>query len=161
MNKITIVKEAAEKAMAAECERTKCLLARAEKFIAAVIVVAGFQSLNTATLLESSSQLVKILCCASLAVLSLALLFGFYSLRLKGYASYPRGDKLWESLKAENISEDAADQAIIQLLLKTREQNAKLNDAKSNSLFWCGLLFVVGFLVTVSSHLLFAIANSQ
>jgi hypothetical protein len=147
--------------MAAERQRTKCLLGRAEKFIAAIIVVAGFQSLNATNLLESPSQWIKILCCAALAVLSLSLLFGFYSLRLKGYASYPRGDKLWESLKAENISDDATDQAIIQLLLKTREQNAKLNDAKSNSLFWCGFLFVIGFLLVVSSHLLYAIINSQ
>lgn len=159
MNKVTIVKEAAEKAMTAECDRTKHLLGRAEKFIAGTIIVTGFQLSNAAILLESSSQWVKDLCYLALAALGLSLLFGFCSLRLKGYAGYPRGDKLWENLKADDVSEDAAEQAIIQLLLKTREQNAKLNDSKVGSLFWCGWLFFAGFLLVVSSYLLGALAN--
>jgi hypothetical protein len=161
MNKIEIIKDAAEKAMTAESERTKNLIARTEKFIAGIVIVTGFQLLDLPTLLASSSPFVKVSCYLALAALSISLLPGFYSLQLKGYASHPRGDKLWESLKAENISDDAADQAIIQLLLKTREQNAKLNDAKVNSLFWCGWLFVVGFLLVVGSQLLYAIINSQ
>jgi hypothetical protein len=160
MSKITVVKEAAEKAMSAENDRTKHLLGRAEKFMAGTIVVIGFQLLNVPTLLESSSQWVKDLCCLALAALSLSLVFGFCSLRLKGYAGYPRGDKLWENLKADDVSEDAAELAIIQLLLKTREQNAKSNDAKAGLLFWCGWLFFAGFLLVVGGQLLAALANA-
>lgn len=158
MSKVAIVKDAAEKAMAAECDRTRQLTGRAEKFIAATIIVTGFQLSNAMIVLESSSQWAKDLCYLALAALSFALFFGFCSLRLKGYAGYPRGDKLWENLKADNVSEDAAEQAIIQLLLKTREQNAKLNDTKVRSLFWCGWLFFVGFLLVASSYLLDAFA---
>jgi hypothetical protein len=160
MSKIIIVKEAAEKAMTAESDRTKHLFGVAWKFIAGIIIVTGFQLLDLPTLLASSSPLIKALCYLSLAALSVSLLFGFYSLRLKGYASYPRGDKLWENLKSDDVSEIAAEQAVIQLLLKTREQNAKLNDAKGGSLFWCGWLFVAGFLLVVGSHLLYSVMNS-
>lgn len=160
MSKIAIVKDAAEKAMATESERTRQLIGRAEKFIAATIIATGFQLSNTAIVLESSSQLAKGSCFLALAALSLSLFFGFCSLRLKGYAGYPRGDKLWENLKPDDVSEDAAELAIIQLLLKTREQNAKLNDAKVSRLFWCGWLFFLGFVLVVCSYLLDAFANT-
>ena len=159
MSKIAIVKEAAEKAMAAENERAHHLSGKAEKLVAGIIVVTGFQLLDTPTLLESSSPWVKILCCLALAVLSLSLLFGLSGMRLKNYEGYPRGDKLWENLKSEEVSEDAAGQAILQSLLKAREQNARVNDAKVNSLFWCGWLFFAGFLSVAGSQLLSAFAN--
>jgi hypothetical protein len=159
MNKVTIVKDAAEKAMTAESERTRRLFARAEKSIAGIIVVVGFQLLDFTTLLESSSPWVKISSCLALAVLSLALFFSFSGLRLKGYADYPRGDKLWENLKSEEVSDEAAELAVIQLVLKTRELNAKLNDAKARSLAWCGWLFFAGFLLAIGSHVLDAFEN--
>jgi hypothetical protein len=158
MNKITIAKDAAEKAMAAENDRTRHLLGRTEKSVAGIVIVAGFQLMNVPTLLESS-QSVKVLCYLSLAVLSFALFFGLCSMRLKGYAGFPRGDKLWENLKSEEVSEVAAEQAIVHLLLKTREQNAKLNDANAGLLFWCGWLFFAGFLLVTGSQLLNAVTN--
>ena len=145
--------------MTAESDRTRHLLGVAEKFVAGAVIVTGFQLMGLATLLESSSLLGKIFCYLSLAALGLSMFFGFYSLRLKGYAGYPRGDKLWETLKPENVSENAAEESLIQLLLKTREQNAKLNDAKAGSLFWCGWLLFAGVLLVASSQLLNALAN--
>jgi hypothetical protein len=159
MSKLTIVKEAAEKAMAAEGGRTRQLTGRAERFIAGAIIVTGYQLLDLAGSLASSSLWAKVCCHLALAVLGLSLFFGFYSLRLKGYAGYPRGDILWETLKPENVSADAAELAVIQLLLKTREQNATLNDAKAKSLSRCGWLLFAGVLSVVGSHLLDALAN--
>lgn len=159
MSKMTIVKEAAEKAMAAESDRTQQLSGRAEKLVAGIIIVTGFQLLDTPTLLDASSSPVKVTCYLSLAALALAALLGFWSLRLKGYAGYPRGEKLWETLKSEDVSEEAAEQAVIQLLLKNREQNAKLNDAKTGSVFWCGWLMFAGIVLVMASHLLDALAN--
>jgi hypothetical protein len=158
MNKISIIMETAEKAMAAETGRAEQLLGRAEKFAAGIAIVTGFQLWNLTGMLDPSSRWASDSCYLSLGVLSLSLLFAFYSLRLKGYAGYPRGDKLWETLKSANVSDSDAEQAIIQLLLKNREQNAKLNDAKMRWLFWCGLLFVVGFLFVIVSRLLAALA---
>lgn len=158
MNKISIIMETAEKAMAAEADRAGQLLGRAEKFAAGIVIVTGFQLWNLTGMLDPSSRWASDSCYLSLAVLSLSLVFAVYCLRLKGYAGYPRGDKLWETLKAENVSDGDAEQAIIQLLLKSREQNARLNDAKMGLLFWCGVLFVVGFLLVIISRLLAALA---
>lgn len=154
MNKILIIKAAAEQTMTAECDRTRQLHGRAEKFVAGIIIVTGFFLPGLPNLMESSLPWVKVSCVLALAVLGLALFFGFHSLRFNGFAGYPRGDKLWENLKSEEVSDEAAEQAVIQLLLKSREQNAKLNDAKTGSLFWCGWLFFAGLLLVAGSHLM-------
>jgi len=75
-------------------------------------------------------------------------------LTAKGYAGYPRGNKLLDTLKPDSVTEEAAEEGLVQLLLKTREQNALLNDAKARSLFWCGWLLFAGILVVVGSQLL-------
>ncbi len=160
MNKITIVRDAAEKALTAESVRAEYLLRRAERLAAGIVIVTAFQLLDVSNLLESSSLGVKVSGGLALAVLSLALFFAFCSLRLKSYAGYPRGDMLWENLKSEAISEEAAEVAVLQLLLQNRELNAKLNDAKARSLSRCGWLFFAGWLLLVGSRLLDALANS-
>ena len=158
MNKISIIKEAAEKASSEENKRAEQLVCRAEKFTAGIIIVAGFQLLSAANVLGSGSPWAEGLCYLALTTLGLSLFLGFYSMRLKGYADYPRGDKLWETLKPENVSPDAAEEAIIQLLLKNREQNAKLNDSTAHSLSWCGWLLFAGFLLVAVSQLLAPLA---
>jgi hypothetical protein len=160
MNKIAIVKEVAEKAIAAESDRTVHLLRKAEWYAAGIVIVAGFQLLDVKTLEESSSPWVRIVCHVSLGVLSAALFFAVRGMRLKGHADYPRGNKLWVNLKPETISEDAAQEALVQMLLETREQNARLNDAKINSLLWCRWLFFAGFLLVAGSQLLDAFVDA-
>jgi hypothetical protein len=64
-------------------------------------------------------------------------------------------------LKAESVSEDAAQEALVQMFLETREQNARLNGAKVKSLFWCAGLLFVGYLLVAGSQLLNAILNSS
>jgi len=161
MSKISIVKEVAEKAITAEADRTVHLLRKADTFAAGTIIVTGFQLLNANNLLGSSSQWANLLYYLSLAVLSVSLFFAFHGMRIKGYAAYPRGNKLWDNLKPENVSEEAAQEALVQMLLQSREQNARLNDAKVNSLFWCGWLLFAGFLLVAGSQLLNAILNSS
>lgn len=158
MSKISIIRDAAEKAMAAENERAKRLDGRAEKLTATTIVVTGFQLLSAPNVLGSGSPWAEGFNYLALGTLALALFFGLYSMRIKGCADYPRGDRLWEILKPENVSEDAAEEALIQLLLKNREQNAKLNDAKARSLSRCGWLLFGGFLMVISSQLLAPLA---
>ena len=160
MSKISIVTEAAENAIRAESDRAAHLLRKAETFAAGIIIVMGFQLLDVKTLLESPSPWVKISGYLSLTALSLSLFFAFCGMRVKGYANYPRGNKLWDNLKPENVSEDAAQAALVQMLLQTREQNARLNDAKVTSLFWCGWLLFIGFLLVVGSQLLDAFVDT-
>lgn len=160
MSKITLVKEAVENAIRSESEKTAHLHRKAERVAAGIIVVTGFQLLDIKTLLESSSSWVKISCYLSLATLSLSLFFAFSAMRVKGYADYPRGNKLWDNLKPENVTEYEAQEALIQMLLQIREQNARLNDAKINSLFWCGWLLFIGFLLVSGSQLFDAFVDT-
>jgi hypothetical protein len=154
MNKFLLIKDTAEKAAAAESDRTRCLLSKAEKIAAVVIIATGYQLLDVKTLLESTSVWVRSSSYASLTVLSVSLFFTFQGMRLKGYADYPRGNALWDKLAPETVSEDAAQEALVQLLLKTREQNAKLNDAKAKFLSWsCWLLFLGVLLIAAGQWL--------
>jgi len=159
MNKILIAKDAAEKAFAAELGRAESQTRNAWKFIGGTIVAMGFELREVKSLVESPSPWVKILCGASLAILAAALVLAVQSLQAKGYAHYPRGNKLWENLKPEMISPEAAQEALVQMLLQTREQNARLNDAKSRLLGWCGWLFCAGALLVTGCQLLEAIED--
>lgn len=156
MDKISLIREMAEKAMNGETVRMHYLIARGEKLLAGIIIVTGFQMLDVPNLLASGSPSVKVLCFLSLAVLGLSLFFGFACIGIKDHSGYPREDKLLENLKPENVSDEAAEQAIIQLLLKARERNAKLNDTRIKLLSPCGWLFLTGFLLVSGSQLLAA-----
>lgn len=160
MSKLSIVKDAAGKAMLAELNRTEVLLRDAGKLAAGSVVVMGFQLLDAKALLESSSPWAKIFCYFSLAVLSVSLLLAFCGQQVKGYANYPRGNTLWDNLKPENVSAENADEALVQMLLTTREQNGRLNDAKNRVLCWCRWMLFLGILMLVGSQLFDALANS-
>lgn len=159
MSKIQITKDAAEKAFSAELGRTEAQVCNAWKLVAGILVVMGFQLCDVRSLVESPSPWVKFLCDASIAVLAAAIVLAFLCLQPKGYAHYPRGNKLWENLKPENISPETADEALVQMLLQTREQNARVNDANGRILGWCGWLFCAGALLVAGCQLLGAIAD--
>jgi hypothetical protein len=152
-NKILIMKSAAEKAMAAEAVRTESLVREAGKIVAGILIVLGYQLLDAKTLMESPSRGVKILAGLSMLILGISLLLAFAGLTAKGYASYPRGSKLLDTLKPESVTEEAAEEGLVQLLLKTREQNALLNDAKARSLYWSAWCFFAGILLVAASQL--------
>ncbi|HSY16798.1 MAG TPA: hypothetical protein VK815_00625 [Candidatus Acidoferrales bacterium] len=159
MSKFSMAKDAAEKAMSAESARTESLLREGGKLAAGIVIVLGFQLLDLKALLESSSAWAKISSCASLGVLGISLLLAVCSQQAKGYANYPRGFTLWDNLKPENVSTEAAEEALMQMLLKTREQNARLNDAKTRVLYWCRWLLFIGILSVAGSQLLDAYAS--
>jgi hypothetical protein len=158
MNKLSLIKETAEKAMIAENERANRLSGKAERLTAGTIIVMGFQLLCAPNLLGSGSRWAGVACYLALAVLALAVFLGFCSMRLIGYAEYPRGDKLLDVLKPDNVSPDAAEEAITQLLLKNREQNVKLNDSKVRALSRCAWALFAGFILAAVSQLLAPLA---
>jgi hypothetical protein len=159
MNKSLIIKDTAEKANAAESDRTRCLLGKAERYAAAIFIVLGYQLLDVKTLLESTSAWVRDSSYASLTVLGISLFFAFQAMRFKGYADYPRGNALWDKLAPEAVSEDAAQEALVQLLLQTREQNAKSNDAKIKLLSWSRWLLFIGVLLVAGGQWLDALID--
>jgi hypothetical protein len=154
MSKLLLAKDAAEKALAIELSRTGSLLRSAGMFAAGNVVALGVQLRDLKALVESPSPLVKLLCCLSLAVLGASLLLACHGVQARGYGQYPRGQKLWESLKPEGVSADAAEEAVVQMRLQTREQNARLNDGRTRLLGWCAWLFATGSLLVAGSQLL-------
>jgi hypothetical protein len=160
MSKLSLVKDAAEKATATELNRAEALLREAGKLAVGIVVVMGFQLLDAKALMESASPWAKKTCWLSLIFLGVSLLLAFYSQQVKGYANYPRGNVLWDTLKPENVTAETAEEALVQMLLKTREQNARLNDAKAQVLYWCRWLLFAGILLLAGSQLLDAFANS-
>ncbi|HTV48747.1 MAG TPA: hypothetical protein VMG59_09930 [Phycisphaerae bacterium] len=157
MSKISIIKDAAEKAMEAEFSRTEYLLGKAEKFVASVAVVMGFQLFDVKSLLKSSSLQVEVLFLLAFIVLIFSLFFSLCSMRVKNYVNYPRGNKLWHELEEEAISETNAEEIVAKMLLKAREHNAQLNDEKARLLFWNGWLLLIGYCLVLSSQLLAAL----
>jgi hypothetical protein len=159
MAKILIAKGAAEKALAAELGRTECLVRGAWKFAAGIIIVLGFQLRDIRTLVESPSPWVKIFGCAAVAVLCAALFLAFRGLPTRGWNHYPRGNRLWENLKPDNVSTEAAEEALVQTLLQAREQEARLNDARSRALQWCARLSFAGVVLVAGTQVLDAFEN--
>jgi hypothetical protein len=160
MSKLSMVRDMAEKVLLAELSRTQSLLQEAGKLAAGIVIVLGFQLLDARTLMDSSSPWAKKACYLSFIVLSAALWLAFCGMQAKGYTSYPQGNTLWDKLKPENVSETDAEEALVQMLLKTRDQNARLNDAKVRVLYWCRWLLFAGILVLVGSQLLDAFVTS-
>jgi hypothetical protein len=154
MPKLLIAKAAAEKALAVEFGRSESHVRDAWRFAAAIIVSLGFQLRDVKSLVESPSPWVKIVCCLSLVALGAALTMIIFCLQSNGYGHYPRGQKLWESLKPGNVSETEAEEAMLLMILQTREQNAKVNDANNRILRWAGWLFLAGVLLVVATQLL-------
>jgi hypothetical protein len=159
MGKILIAKEAAEKALVAELSRAESLARDAWKFVAGISLVMAFQLRDLRTLVESPSAGVKLAGCVSLAVLAIALFLAFYSFQFKSCGHYPRGNKLWDTLKPDAVSDQEAEEAMVQMLLQTREQHARLNDSKRRVLGWCGWIFFAGLLLVAGSQLLDAFAD--
>jgi hypothetical protein len=160
MNKISIIKDAAEKAVVAELSRTEFLSREGWKLTAGTVVVLGFQLLDARALLESNSAGAKTSCYASLALMGLSLLLTLCSQQVKDYASYPRGYALWDNLKPENVSGESAEEALMQMLLKTREQNARQNDVRTRLLYWSRWLLFAGILSVAASQMFDAFTNN-
>jgi hypothetical protein len=159
MSKVLLAKDAAEQALGAELARTESRVRDAWRYAVGIVVVLGFQVRDLKGLVESPSPWVKLLVFFSLGVLGAALLLACRALHVGGHEHYPRGQKLWETLKPETVSEAAAEEALVLMLLQTREHNAKLNDVKTRALFWCGWLFWAGAVLVAASQLLGAFAD--
>jgi hypothetical protein len=159
IGKVLMAKIVAEKALSAELARADVLARDAWRFLAGIILVMGFQLHDIRSLVESPLPSVRILCCSSLAVLGVALILAVYNLQAKRYSHYPRGNRLWDNLKPESITEPAAEEALMQMILQTRELNARLNDTKERVSRWCGWLFLTGTLLVVGCQVLDAFDN--
>jgi hypothetical protein len=160
MSKFSLAKDAVEKASSAEQNRTETLVRESRWLAAGTVIVLGFQLLDAKALLESSSPSAKITGCASVAILGLSLFLTFCSQQIKIYPNYLRGYALWDNLKPDSVSEQMAEDALMQMLLKAREQNTRLNDTRTRLLYWSRWLLFAGIVLLAVSQLLDAQVSS-
>lgn len=152
MSKLSVIKDAAEKAFEAESGRREGQVAKAEKFVAGTAAIMSLQVFESKQLLKEDKF--KLLVLISLIFLALAFLFAFLSMRVKGFVGFSRGSELPDLLKDEDANEETAEQEITNMLLQAREQNARLNDKNADLLRTSGWFILAGFVVVVATQLL-------
>lgn len=150
-SKISVVKDAAEKGFEAESKRTENLFAKAEKLVAGVAAVTGFQVIDAKNLVKTQSS--EILNGSALVFLFFALFLAFLAMKVRDYVSYPRGNVLWDKLICKEVSAEAAEAAIALMLLKAKERNASLNDRNALLVAASCVALVLGFLFAVAAQL--------
>jgi hypothetical protein len=153
MSKLSVIKDTAEKAFEAEYNRTEYQITKAEKFIAGITAVMGFQIFEAKDLLKDHCYF-KIMVGASLILLTLALIFTLLALRVRDYLSYSRGTELKDLLNDPEADEEKASREIADMLLGVREHNARLNDKNADMLRISGWLLLLGFLVVIATQIL-------
>ncbi len=161
MDKIELLAIESEKAYNSEIKRMDRLTDRADKFIAAVAVVAGFQLTQVENLDFTGdwmAQLPDWLTLLSLAVLGIAILFAMASMNLRKYYSYPLGETLLDELKGDDVDDDSARVKVARMYLKWHDTNSKANDVRAQYLTISGILLIVGFGLATVSFLLFKLS---
>ena len=157
MSKVDLIMQESEKAFKAEVSRSETLTNKAEKYIAAVGLVVGFQLIDLNRLYFGSiwkQGLLDFLPLLAFFTLGAALVFALISRRVLNYLSYPRGETIINELKDNNINEDAAKIKIAKMYLTAHDKNAGINDQRAKYLSIVGVLIVIGFVLAVASHLI-------
>ena len=161
MDKIELLAIESEKAYNSEIRRMDTLTDRADKFIAAVAIVAGFQLTQVENLDFTGGWIEQIpdwLTLLSLAILGIAILFAAASMNLREYYSYPLGEKLLEELKGDDVDNDSARVKVARMYLKWHDTNSRANDGRARYLTISGILLIVGFGLATLSFLLFKLS---
>ena len=155
MSKLSTIKDLAEKALDAEFERMEFQISKAEKYIAGMTLIVGFQLFETKDLVKNYWGF-RILVGSSIILLALSLIFALLAIRVRDYGRLPRNGQLKELLEDKDADELDADQEITDMLLEVREGNAKLNDKNAVWLQLSGWFLLVGFLSVVLTQIMAA-----
>ncbi len=147
MSKLTVIKEAAEKAFDAERDRTDYHISKAEKFIAAITLVMAFQVHEAKDLVKETPFTVPV--CISLGLLALSLFFTLLAMRIRRFIGYSAGTELKELLEDQEADDQKAGQELADVLIEARDHNAGLNDRNATLLRIAGWLLLAGFLLVI------------
>ncbi len=150
----TILKES-EKAFLAEATRKDKLTDKAEKYLAALALIVGFNLVDfeRVTLTGTASEVLSgLFAIGAFAMLGITLVLALLTLRVFEYASYPRGETLIDELKDEAITDDIAKVKLAKMYLGAYDNNARINDRRARLLSWSGVLLVIGFVSAVASQ---------
>ena len=157
MSKQDIVLYHVEKAFSTEQTRLKNLDDKADKFIAAISVVMGFQLIDLKALtLKGTSEAVLStwISIASLSALGFALAFELLARRVRNYGGYPRGTYIHDQVMDSDTNEEDAKLQVAAIYVKAHDQNALLSDGRARWLSICGWLLLIGFMLAVVSRVL-------
>jgi hypothetical protein len=162
MNKQDIILQQSEKFFSAEEARTQQLDEKAEKVIAAIVVVVGFHLVDINRLAFAGRPEVVLsswIAAFALIILGAAIVFALVSRRVQAYVSYPRGLKLIDDLRDQAIDEEGSKLLIARMNLCAHDCNAQLNDTRAKLLSISGTMLVAGFLLAVASIAIVKIAK--
>jgi len=157
MSKIDLVYQVSEKAFNAERDREEVLTDKAEKYIAAVVIIIGFKLINLDNLDlfgSNGSMLSSWISFLSFIVLGISLVYSLLSRRIWPFQSYSRGESLIEELRSDHINDEMAKISVAKMYLHVRECNAKINDRRARMLSVSAVLMVVGFIMAVFGHMI-------
>lgn len=156
MSKVDLVFQESEKAFLAEIGRGERITDKAEKYIGAIAIIIGFKLIDLDSLKfsgQNSQALASWIAVVSFLVLGLSLVQALLSRRVLRYYSYPRGEKLIEDLRSDELDNDMAKVKIAKMYLTARERNALINDNRAKLLSVSGILIVIGFTVAAVGHI--------
>jgi hypothetical protein len=156
ISKLDIILGEAEKAFQYEEKRRDNLDKKTERFVAAIALVFGLHLIDLEHLAFSGNlpdKLYSWLAIGAILALGISLIVALLSNRVVNYYSYPRGTRLIDELKSEDISDDSTKIRIAGMYLKAHDINAKINDARAQWLSYSGIFLVSGFFLAIASHL--------
>jgi len=148
MSKEDIVLQHSEKAFLSEENRANYLENKAEKFIAAIVVIIGLHlvDINKLTFTGTcQTQLSSWFAAAALVAFGIAIVVALLSRRIENYLSYPRGKSLIDELSDSRIGDEESKLLIAHMYLRFHDQNARINDKRAKLLSLSGHFLVTGF----------------
>jgi hypothetical protein len=153
MDQADFIVSECEKTFAAENARGDKLTDKAEKHIAAVVIVIGLQlvTLNDLKIERGAAEVAYVvLALVAIGALGAALLSAVLSRRVSGYEGYPRNFDLIGHL--ESHTEPEAKLLMGRMYLDVFDNNARINDSRAGWLRWSEWLFVIGLLAAASGR---------
>ena len=155
VSKVDIMLGECEKAYLAEKKRTENLANKAEKYLAAVAIIIAFTSIKfeQVDLAGGIELFFNIFVVVAFFLLGVTLLLVFVSMRVEPYISYPRGERLIDELKGEDITSEVAKVKIAKMYLYAQNKNALINDKHAKLLSWSLISLTVGFLSAVTGQI--------
>lgn len=163
MEKVDVVFEQSEKVFYDETQRAERMRDLAEKMIAAVAVVVGFQLIEIDSLLLVSTWQETLragLAICALTTLSTSLVLAFLGMQIGESYGPPRGMALINELKDSALTDDMAKIMIAKMYLEAYEINGGINDRRARRLVLGCTLLIVGFILAVASYLMGSVTGA-
>lgn len=156
--KLDIILEQCEKAFSAQTERGKRLTDKADKYVAAIGLIIGFQLLNLKKINFSEANIEIVSVIASIlgfVGLVISIILAFISTTKLNYSSYPNKRCQWNTkVFDENLVEDTVKYNLSDMYIEASISNASINNRRSCELKWSGGFLIGGFILVSIGYIL-------